>query len=283
MIKRILVPLDFSSYTETAIQTACRYAKFHQAEVTGMVILDVPGIEHSIGPVPLGGEEYAKRLETHKLKQAQKHIQMLLERFRIYCEKAKVKHREAEFQGSPSSSIVEEALFYDVVIMGLRTFFQFGDSNEPGKTLDHVLAHCETPIYGVPGTFNEPNWEKQDLHVLVGYDGSQLSITAMKRFIRMAPIDKIHIKLLMSHFDEATAKGVLQKAEAYLQACGVKKIEKAWTPQPIIEAVEETHGKWADIFVVGAHSKKGLFDFMVGSLTKWLIKHGQKPVFIGQQ
>lgn len=283
MIKRILVPLDFSSYTETAIQTACRYAKLHQAEVTGMVILDVTGIEHSIGPVPLGGEEYAERLEAHKIKKAKKHIQILLDRFKTACERARVSHREAEFQGSPSTTIVEEALFYDVVIMGLRTFYHFETSDEPGKTLDHVLAHCETPIYGVPEKFNEPDWAKQDIHVLIGYDGSQLAITAMKHFVRIAPIDKIHVKLLMSHPDEAIAKEMLQKAEAYLQACGVKKLEKVRTSQPIIEAVEKTYGKWADIFVVGAHSKKGLFDFMVGSLTKSLIKNAQKPVFIGQQ
>lgn len=283
MIKRILVPLDFSSYTETAIQTACRYAKLHQGEVIGMVVLDVPGIEHSIGPVPLGGEEYAERLEAHKLKQAQKHVQILLDRFKAVCEKAEVKHREAEFQGSPSSTIVEEASFYDVVIMGLRTFFHFETSDERGKTLDHLLAHCETPIYGVPETFTEPDWKTRDLHVLIGYDGSHLAITAMKRFIQMAPIDKIHVKLLMSHSDETIAKGILQKAEAYLKAFAVKKLEKVWTSRPIIEAVEETYGKWADIFVVGAHSKKGIFDFMVGSLTKLLIKNAKKPVFIGQQ
>lgn len=282
MIKRILVPLDFSQYTETAIQTACRYAKLHQAEVTGMVILDVPGIEHSIGPFPLGGEDYAERLEEHKLKQAKKHVRMLLDRFKTICENAKVNHREAEFQGSPSSTIVEEALFYDVVIMGLRTFFHFETGDEPGKTLDHILSHCETPIYGVPQNFTEPDWEKQDLHVLIGYDGSPLATTAMKRFLRMAPIEKIHVKLLMSDSDEKTAKRVLEKAEAYLEAYGVKKLEKAWTSKPIIEAVGKTYGKWADIFVVGAHSKKGLLDFMVGSLTKSLIKSAQKPVFIGQ-
>ncbi len=35
MVKRILVPLDFSSYTETEIQTTCQYAKLLKAEVTG--------------------------------------------------------------------------------------------------------------------------------------------------------------------------------------------------------------------------------------------------------
>ena len=53
MIKRILLPLDSSPYTDTAMEIGCDLAERHGAELTGLVILDIPGIEKSIGPVPL--------------------------------------------------------------------------------------------------------------------------------------------------------------------------------------------------------------------------------------
>jgi len=46
--------------------------------------------------------------------------------------------------------------------------------------------------------------------------------------------------------------------------------------------MEEQYLDWATIVVVGAHSKRGLYDFMLGSLTKYLIKEAKKPVIIGQ-
>ena len=78
MIKRILVPLDPSPYSKSAVQLACQIAKIYQAEVTGLVILDLPGIEDSIGPVPLGGIYMADKLEKEKTQEAKKRIEMLL-------------------------------------------------------------------------------------------------------------------------------------------------------------------------------------------------------------
>ena len=48
MIKRILVPLDPSDYTKTAIQVGAQIAKRTDAELTGLVILDIESIEDSI-------------------------------------------------------------------------------------------------------------------------------------------------------------------------------------------------------------------------------------------
>ena len=55
-----------------------------------------------------------------------------------------------------------------------------------------------------------------------------------------------------------------------------------WTSKDIIQAMEEQYLDWATIVAVGAHSKKPLYDFAVGSLTKYLIKEAKKPLLIGQ-
>ena len=66
MIKRILVPLDPSPYTKSSIEFAIAMAQRHGSEITGLVILDLPGIEKSIGAIPLGGSYYADHLEKRK-------------------------------------------------------------------------------------------------------------------------------------------------------------------------------------------------------------------------
>ena len=111
-MKRILIPLDTSPYSDTALDVGCVIAKQHDAELTGLVVLDIPGIKKSIGPVPLGGFYYAEKLEKEKEREARKRIQKLIAKFREKCTKEGVKYREAETQGSPSEQIVKESIFF---------------------------------------------------------------------------------------------------------------------------------------------------------------------------
>ena len=66
MVKSILIPLDPSPYTDSAIEIGCRMAKYHGAQLTGLVILDIPGIEKQIGPVPIGASYYADKYHGRK-------------------------------------------------------------------------------------------------------------------------------------------------------------------------------------------------------------------------
>jgi nucleotide-binding universal stress UspA family protein len=258
MIKRILIPLDPSPFTETAMEIACTVAKQKGAELTGLVILDIPGIKKSIGPIPMGGLYYAEKLEEHK-------------------EKA---HSEAELQGSPSERIIRESIFYDLVIIGLRTYFHFETSDKPGDSLEKMMDHSITPIYGVPEKFSILSTEK--IKVLISLNESLPAARALKRFVKLADPDIMEFKLLMSHPEKETASYYMDQAEKYLNAYSIYNVEKVWTSQNIIQAMEEQYIDWATIIVLGAHSKKGLFDFMLGSLTKHLIKEAKKPLLIGQ-
>ena len=186
MIKRILVPLDPSPYSKSALNMACIIAKVYDAELTGLVILDIPGIEDSIGPVPIGGLYYAEKLEKEKKEEAQKRIDGLLKEFEKKCAKEKVKYQVAERQGSPSNQILKESIYYDLVMIGLRTYFHFETSEEYGKSLDNLLKESITPIYGIPDKI--PFSEKPDrrIRVLLAFDGSPLSARAMKCFMQLA-------------------------------------------------------------------------------------------------
>ena len=280
MIKRILIPLDTSPYTEAALELGCNVAKRHGAELTGLVVLDIPGIEKSITPVPIGGLYYLEHLEKSIEKRARKRIQSLLDRFDEKCEKEGIAHRQAERQGSPSEQIIRESIFYDFVIIGLYTYFDFRASDKPGDTLDKILDHSITPIYGVPEKFSMPTAEK--IKVLIAFNGSLPSARALQRLAQLAVPETTEVTLLMSDPERETADYYLDQAEAYLNSHSIRNVSKEWISQDIIEAMKESYLDWATIVVVGAHSKRRLIDFTVGSLTKYLIKEARKPIIIGQ-
>lgn len=280
MIKRILIPLDPSPYAETALEFGCNVAKRHGAELTGLVVLDIPGIQKAIGSLPFGGLHYVEPLEKSIEKEARTHIQSLLSRFNEKCQKEGVAHRQAERQGSPSERIIRESIFYDFVMIGLRTYFDFKASDRPGDSLEKILDHSITPIYGVPEKFSIPSAEK--IKILIAFNGSLPSARALQRLAQLAICDTAEVTLLMSDPKREAAEYYLDQAEAYLNAHSIRDVKKEWTSKNIIQAMEEQYLDWATIVVVGAHSKKGLYDFMLGSLTKYLIKEAKKPVIIGQ-
>lgn len=282
MIKRILIPLDPSPYSESALQLACIIAKEYDAEVTGLVVLDIPGIEGSIGPVPIGGIHLAEKLEKEKKEEAQQRIEELIEKFKATCKKAGVQHREAERQGSPSIQILNESIYYDLLIIGLRTYFHFETSEKYGSPLDKLLKESVTPIYGVPEKLPFSGKPDRKIRVLVAFDGSPLAARAMQRFSQLIAPELYEFTLLNSSDDKKGGETTLSRAEEYLNSRNIKNIQKVWTSDDIIDVIKNEYYDSMDGFVVGAHSRDGIFDFLVGSLTKYLVKSAKKPVFIGQ-
>jgi len=280
MIKRILVPLDPSPYTQSAIELACAIGRAHHAELTGLVILDIPGIEKSIGPVPIGGMHFAEHLEKTKVDDARRRIRALLERFAQTCQKEGLSHAEAQFQGEPSKRIITESMFYDLVVMGVRTFFHFETQEGPGESLEEVLDHTATPICGVPEDLALPRIPKENLRVLLPFDGSVPAVRALHRLAQLAIRDVTEATVLMSHEDRNFAGHFLDGAEAYLHARSFKAIETHWTSKEIEEVVDKEYLDWAHLVFLGTSSHKGLLEFMLGSLTKHLIKAARKPVVI---
>ncbi|MGD9488102.1 MAG: universal stress protein [Calditrichaceae bacterium] len=282
MIKRILVPLDPSPYTDKVIELACKLAKNNKAELTGLVILDIPGIEKSIGPVPAGALYYAEKLEKKKETQASERIKALLEKFVESCKASGVTCHTAHSQGSPSERIIAESIYYDAIMVGLRTFYHFQADDRPGDSLTEIMNHSITPVYGVPETFSVPDIPAEKLKVLLAFDGSLPAARAMQRLAQLANADLMEVMILTSNANKETADYYLDNAEAYLRAHNFKNIQKTRITGNIIDAVEKKYLDWAHVVVVGAHSKQGIFDFMLGSLTKFLIKADKKPVIIGQ-
>jgi nucleotide-binding universal stress UspA family protein len=282
VIRRILIPLDPSPYSESAVHLGCTIAKIYNAEITGLVILDLPGIEDSIGPIPIGGIHLAEKLENEKKEEARLRIKELIEKFKAKCVAEGVNYREAQRQGSPSAQILNESIYYDLLIIGLKTYFHFETSERNGRSLDELLKESITPIYGVPANLHLMEKPGRKLRVLIAFDGSPLAARAMQRFSLMINPDLYDITVLNSSENKEEGTEKLSRAEEYLNAHNITNIHKVWTTDDIIDVVEKDYYDEMDGFVVGAHSKEGIFDFLVGSLTKYLVKNAKKPVFIGQ-
>ena len=59
-----------------------------------------------------------------------------------------------------------------------------------------------------------------------------------------------------------------------MRAHGVEQIEVAVEGGSVIRVVEDQHLEWADMIVLGVHSKHSVKELLVGSVARHLIEHG---------
>lgn len=282
MLKRILLPLDPSEYSAQATKLACNIALHHDAEVTGMVVLDVPGIESSIGPIPARAAFYAKELEKARIQDADARIKKLLDEFKATCDSFKVKHSEAYLQGVPSDMIVEESKYFDLLIMGKRTFFHFETQDDEGDSFAKVLDSSSTPIIAVPKEFDGTNFIQEDTKVLISVDGKRSSTRALHAFAYLMRDGIFEVNLLIANEDDYYCDSVLQKSTAFLKSQGFENIIAHKTKKNIVEYVDNNFLGKVDLFVIGEHNKNTFADFFVGSYSKYLIENSKNLILIGQ-
>ncbi len=282
MIKNILCPLDPSEYSLAARNVAAQIATMNNASIAGIVVLDIPGIERSLGAMPPGTSYYAHELQSSKVEVANKHVDSLLEAFKEHCSERGCSHVFHRRQGEPSDKVLEHSKFYDLLVIGERTYFHFSTSDEPGDSFEDILDESVTPILAVPKNIPDSVFGNGIVKTVIAFDGSMPSARALQRFAQFQMFDNYEVKLVLSSDNPRKGRHYLDDAETYLMNHGFTKIEKIYTRQEIISFINENYIGWAELFVVGAHSRRSILDFMVGSLTKHLIKKGAHLLFIGQ-
>jgi nucleotide-binding universal stress UspA family protein len=274
-IKRILTPLDLSPFSAAATRTACSIARQHSATVEGLVVLDFPGIVGEDVPYHAWMLPDALLQSAARIADAKKRIADGLQRFAESCETAGVSYLSSSNQGVPEARILESASLHDLVVMGLRTFFHFETSNDPGDTLEKVIRAPQTPILAVPEEVAD-SWKR----VLIAFDGSPAACRALKEFTRFAQPYDVEITLLISAENPEHGARCVESAASYLRAHHLEKIETIATDSDILDILDDAYLKSFDLIVAGSHSRKYLKDFFVGSVARRLIDYGQTAVFL---
>jgi len=274
-IKRILVPLDPSIYAQAATESACLVAKAHYAQLAGVAVLDSEEIRRIVSPAvgpyyPLLMDEVRK-----KTAHADAVLKNCMAKFADTCESLRVAHLETEYEGLPVQKLLDSAIFYDLIVVGIRTAFHFETSNDSFDRLDQLLDHTITPILAVPAT-GLKKLEK----VVIAFDGSLGSARALHDFAALAGPFSPGIKIVTSNPKKEEADFLLDQAAAFLRSHGLTNISTEKLDGPIEKHIDELIADGPDLIVAGIHSKKLIGDRFVGSFTKSLINRADIALFL---
>jgi nucleotide-binding universal stress UspA family protein len=279
MPKQILVPLDPSPFTSSALAYASEIAGQHSAELTALLMIDRPGIHESVGPISPGVYYLAERTEQRLEAEAHQTLIGLLETFESTCQEQGLAYRHIERAGDPAEIIAQVSAYFDLLVMGLRTHYHFQTSDEPARTLADLLGKLMTPVLAVPDRYRPIG---STLETVIAFDGSPGAVRSLREFSQYLEGKDLDIVVVMAGENKDDADSILRAAELYLRNHGFDRVRTSWTPGDIREAIEQPYLGEAEVMVVGVHSKKGLFGSHVGSLTDHLMKEAHVPVFIGQ-
>ena len=270
---KILLGLDGSAHAEAAIEYACQIALNHNATITGVAIIDQPGIQSASGPVPIGGAHYDVKLEDQQLEETQAKAKAILEGFERICDEKKINVVLHADTGSPVSELIEESKFHDFIVIGKQTSFEY-DTNETYGTLERVLKNGLIPVLAVSDSVREIK------KVLVAYDNSIPASKAVHMFLLLGIWGACDITLLTVNNDAAAAQELLGNLGGFFESYGIKPTlaTRSGHPDTVVKSYIAEND--IDMLVMGAYGRKSVREFFVGSVTHHLIHETEIPLFL---
>ena len=176
MLKSILVGLDGSPSSTTAVELGIQWAKTFNALLVGLGIVDEATI-YAPEAEPLGGDYYKQERNEELVKEARQKVKEFLTSFAERCAETGVTFNVLQDAGLPYEEVLRESQRFDLVLFGHETHFCFGTVDQPDETLWKVLKRAPRPLVIAP-----PHKLETGSSVVVAYNGSPQADRAVQAF-----------------------------------------------------------------------------------------------------
>ncbi|MFC1743876.1 universal stress protein [Candidatus Riflebacteria bacterium] len=269
-LQRVLVCLDGSAYSESAISSAIRRIKVTGGLLVGISVVDIPGIDNSVNNA---GLNELQKMDT--LENAKNEAEGLLTNFANRCKEEGVQYECLKKIGTPNHEILEEAKFADLIFCGVKTFFHFDRDEGDIDTLEILLKQPACPVIAVPDFYEEAK------NIIIAYDGSYNSTHTLKSYIYLSAKLSEECKFHLVNVTDEPAKGeqLLNMAEKYLNFHKVKVEKIILQGSPSEELHDLAHSLKPSFLVLGASSKGFLASLFRGSVVKKILANPEIPTF----
>lgn len=274
MVKRILVGLDGTPFTPPAIRYAVELAQFHQAEVLGMTVIDRRRLG-ALTKASRAAQDAVRELE--RLEEIEERQEQAIADFESACAKAGLDFAVTRESGDPFEDMISQARYYDLMVFGLRSLFDYDLVNtDASVVLTRLVSHGVRPILAVSQGYRPIR------RVLVAYSGSMESAKAFKRFVHMQLWPDLCFKVVTFEHPPEIAQTLLKDVADYCRAYGydaeVEHVEDS-AKQHLLQHATDWN---ADLIVLGNSAKHLWLKKLLGETAMQVIKHAEIPLFLSQ-
>lgn len=278
MIKSILVGIDGSEHSRTALRYANWLARHLDATVTGLHVVDIVSIEGSFFHDISGSLGFEPYLDfTSKMREAlHERGTALLEEFRAVCKAEGVRCDTALQIGIVPSEICERAREADLVVIGHRGVNQRFSTGLLGGAAESITRQCPKPVLVTPLTFAEIK------SPVLAYDGSQRASAAMHVAAEVCSQLKLPLSVLTVCRDGEQGDKILEQARRYLSSYSLETHSTVVTGQAYERIPAEIREKQYDLVFMGSHGHGRIIELVLGSTTEYVLRNAPCPVFLNR-
>lgn len=284
MIRSILVPVDGSPSSKSALNITCSIACLIDARVLGLFVQDADRFKHlpfasalaaSVGAQPA----IEAPLPPDKLLEEEEHVEEesleLHQAFQAQCDQAKVRGKFLCRRGMPAEEITAMARTVDLLVIGNSGKHAGVEYKESGLTTNAVLHNTTRPVLVVP---EEPAGESR---LVIAYDGSAAAERVLRAAAEAATIAKLgEVHILTVGDDVEKARSVQRSAVLYLSNYEFSVVPALFRGEPnqvIADYVEDVD---ASILALGAFGSSRLRERIFGSTTLTALKQPNIAVLL---
>jgi nucleotide-binding universal stress UspA family protein len=277
MIKTILIPVDGSANSATAVDYGIYIAPILEASLSGLHVIDIyliqgpmmTDVSATVGMPPYDG--FFDAVET-SLKEKADYV---LKNFEDRCRAAGVACGTKKNIGKISDTIIEEAEGADLILMAKKgEHFHLKEGGLIGSVAEVVIRHSGKPVMVIPESFREI--ESMGL----AYDGSAPARKALELSLNISEKAKWPITVLIISADAAKAADLSAQVEDMAQKgladCEVI-ISGGREADEILKFIAEGP---VELMVMGAYGHNRLREWLLGSTTSHIIHKSPIPVLL---
>ncbi|KAA1244614.1 universal stress protein [Aquimarina sp. RZ0] len=272
-MKKIIVPIDFSKYSEYALETSAALAKKHNAQIIVIHMLELSEAVLSVS----GTETQNETLFMLKL--ASKKFEEFLQK--DYLEGIEIETIIKHHKVFDELDQVAKDIGADLIVMGSH-----GHSRQEGifsgSNTAKVVRHSNIPVLIVKSKLTNVDFD----NVVYATDFSEESIPAFKKALDLlsamnSETTLLHVNLPYSNFQSTTeikeqAKNFLEKADGNLNRLPeIEYISDYSVEAGILSYADNSK---VDMITISTHGRTGLVHFFGGSISEDLVHHSTLPV-----
>jgi nucleotide-binding universal stress UspA family protein len=275
MIKRILLGLGGTPFTDVAIARAIELANAHGAVITGVTVVDTKRLKQ-IGPVPPGGSAYAEKLRQKRFEITEARVEKAIEKFTKKCKESGIPFKVKPETGDPFETMIDHARYNDITIFGLKSLFDYGFAVEPRDALVRLVTQGVRPIIAVSPEFRPIR------RVLIAYSGSMESAKAMRRYVQLNPWRNVQLRLVHFGGSDGAADQLLEDAGEYCRDHGFNAETELVDKSAKDHLIEYAQKNDMDLIVMGNSIRNLIIRHLIGDTVLNTIQQADRPLFLAQ-
>jgi nucleotide-binding universal stress UspA family protein len=273
-MKKIIIAFDGENFSEAAFEFARKLQELKPILLTG-VFLPLSAYSDIWNYTGANGAAYAPIVEENETAIIKKNIA----KFEKHCQQNGINYRVHEDTGNFAiQELKKESIFADLLILGSETFFESLGTDAPNSYLQEALHDVKCPVLIVPEKFEFPK------SIVLGYDGSEDAVYAIKQFAYLFPeLCNRETLLVYANEDETTDfpdKILIEELAARhfsnLTLCKLDFNPKKFFSTWILE-------KQSVLLVSGSYSRSGLSQLVKKSFISEVMAQHELPIFIAHQ